>query len=477
MSNRQRKIMLIGATGYNQSDDEIRIECFEWREIKKIKNIKDYDVLILDLLKLDTEEARKKIKWKHFMSILNFEITRDIILNNGMIIVIGDPRFTIIDETTRKDGGSKQIIASNIVNFLDWSGLVFYWDNRSGTTTIIKCDYEHKEFQEYLKYLKDWKYSLSTVEISKEIKESFNNIEYNKKNNFEISIKKNKLCQNRYNNSLAFELRYQMLKNIRTYYDVRKELMHSYGPIIFLPKISLDKDETLLLVLKDIFGIEMKLPEPEWLEQYPAPGQAEIDTKIKEIETKSKKLLNQLEEEKLKRENVRRCLKLLYDTKHSLEPIVREMLQVLGAQLEEPKENNKEDGWVKVNIEGKIYEGVLEIKSTKSEQFGEEGIKQLLNWINRGIRLRKKKYKGIFIGNNAINISPDKRANAFSDGWVKSAELSEICALKSEELYYIYLINSKTNINLNLFWEELFNTNGIFNMKSFLNKIGYKKNF
>ncbi len=469
--------MLIGATGYNQFDDEIRIDCFKWREIQKIKNIKDYDVLILNLLKLDTEEVRKRIKWEHFISILNFEITRDIILNNGMIIVIGDPRFTIIDETARKDGGSKQIIASNIVNFLDWSGLVFYWDNRSGTTTIIKCDYEHKEFQEYLKYLKDWKYSLSTVEISKEIKESFNNIEYNKKNNFEISIKKNKLCQNRYNNSLAFELRYQMLKNIRTYYDVRKELMHSYGPIIFLPKISLDKDETLLLVLKDIFGIEMKLPEPEWLEQYPAPGQAEIDTKIKEIETKSKKLLNQLEEEKLKRENVRRCLKLLYDTKHSLEPIVREMLQVLGAQLEEPKENNKEDGWVKVNIEGKIYEGVLEIKSTKSEQFGEEGIKQLLNWINRGIRLRKKKYKGIFIGNNAINISPHKRANAFSDGWVKSAELSEICALKSEELYYIYLINSKTNINLNLFWEELFNTNGIFNIKSFLNKIGYKKNF
>ena len=34
MSERQRKIMLIGATGYNQSDDEIRIECFEWREIK-----------------------------------------------------------------------------------------------------------------------------------------------------------------------------------------------------------------------------------------------------------------------------------------------------------------------------------------------------------------------------------------------------------------------------------------------------------
>jgi len=99
----------------------------------------------------------------------------------------------------------------------------------------------------------------------------------------------------------------------------------------------------------------------------------------------------------------------------------------------------------------------------------------LLDWINRGIQLRKKKYKGIFIGNNAIDIPPNNRPNAFSDGWVESAKLSEICAIKSEDLYKIYLINSQKKINLNLFWEELFNTNGIFNMKAFLNKICYKE--
>ena len=474
MSVRQRKIILIGAKGYNQYEDEIRINCFEWREIQKIDNIKDYDVLILDLLKLDTEEVRKRIKWKHFISILNFEITRDIILNNGMIIVIGHPRFTIIDETVRKGGGSKQIIASNIVNFLDWSGLDFYWDNRPGTTTIISLDLEHKRFRRYLEHLKIWKYSLSRVKINKEITEPFFNIEYLEKMNAEISVREDNLCQTRYKCGLACEIRYQILKTIFSS-RIRKQVENIYGPMIFLPKISLDEDETLLLVLEDICGIEMELPEPEWLEQYSAPGQAEIDKKIKEIETKSEKLSNQLEEEQLKRENIRKCLKLLYEIKRPLEPVVREIFKVLGAQVEEPKENNKEDGWIKIIIDGKTYLGVLEIKSTKSEQFGEEGIKQLLDWINRGIRLRKKKYKGIFIGNNAINIPPDKRPNAFSDSWIKSAELSEICALKSEELYYIYFLNSQKKINLNLFWEELFNSNGIFNMKVFLNKIGHKQ--
>jgi len=467
--------MLIGATGYNQSNDEIRIECFEWREIKKIKNIKDYDVLILDLLKLDTEEARKKIKWERFISSLNFKSARGILSNNGEIIVIGDPRFNIIDETVKRGEKAKQLIRSNtIVKFLDWSGLDFYWDNRPGTTTIIGCDYKHKEFREYLKYLKDWKYSLSTVEINKEIQESFYNLEYMKENDMEISIKEYILCQNRYKNYLAFEIIYQILKTTYSYRHKEKILVQSFGPMIFLPKIKLNEDETLLLILEDVCGIEMELPEPEWLEQYSAPGQAEIDQKIKEIETKSEKLSNQLEEEQLKKENIRKCLKLLYEIKRPLEPVVREMFEVLGAQVEEPKENNKEDGWIKVNIEGKIYEGVLEIKSTKSEQFGEEGIKQLLDWINRGIRLRKKKYKGIFIGNNAISVPPDKRPNAFSAGWVKSAELSNICAIKSEDLYNIYLINSQNKININLFWEELFNTNGIFNINDFLDKVGYK---
>ena len=475
MSNRQRKIILIGTTGYNQSDDEIKIDCFKWEEIQKIDNITDYDVLILNLLKLDTEEARKRVKWEHFISILNFASASGILSNNGEIIVIGDPRFTIIDETVERGEKSKQIIKSNTVKFLDWSGLDFYWDNRPGTTTIISCDYKHKEFQEYLKYLKDWKYSLSTVKNNKEIQESFYSIEYMEKNRMKIYIEKYILCQNRYKNYLAFEIIYQILKTTYRYGQDNTELFHSYGPMIFLPKINLDEEETLLLVLEVICGIEMELPEPEWLEQYLAPGQGEIDSKIKEIETKTEELSNQLEMEWIKRDNVRRCLKLLYEIKHPLEPVVREMLEFLGAEIEEPKENNKEDGWIKVTIEGKIYEGVLEIKSTKSEQFGEEGIKQLLDWINRGIQLQKKKYKGIFIGNNAISISPDKRPNAFSAGWVKSAELSNICAIKSEDLYRIYLINSKNKINLNLFWEELFNKNGIFNIKGFLDKIGYKE--
>ena len=61
-------------------------------------------------------------------------------------------------------------------------------------------------------------------------------------------------------------------------------------------------------------------------------------------------------------------------------------------------EKNKEDGWITVKVDGIVYEGVLEIKSTKSGQFGEDGRKQLLDWIDRGRTLRLKNYKGYSLG-------------------------------------------------------------------------------
>ena len=43
------------------------------------------------------------------------------------------------------------------------------------------------------------------------------------------------------------------------------------------------------------------------------------------------------------RTSVRSCLKLLYEREFALEPIVRDILELLGANVEESAESNKED--------------------------------------------------------------------------------------------------------------------------------------
>lgn len=157
-------------------------------------------------------------------------------------------------------------------------------------------------------------------------------------------------------------------------------------------------------------------------------------------------------------------MKLLYEREYALEPVARDILRGLGAHVEDPAEKNKEDGWIVVKVTDTTYEGVLEIKSTRSDQFGEDGRKQPLDWIDRGRTLRGKNYKGIFIGNSAVDKPMKERSWAFNDSWTKAAELSGICAMKTEDLYVIYLLKSRGEIDLDSFWKELFGTSGIFDM-------------
>ena len=117
---------------------------------------------------------------------------------------------------------------------------------------------------------------------------------------------------------------------------------------------------------------------------------------------------------------------------------------------------------------GKTYEGVLKIKSTKSDQFSEDGRRQVLDWIERGRTIRSKNYKGIFIGNSAVTEplkSLGDRPLAFSNSWKKAAELSQMCAIKSEELFLIYVLHKQGKVNLDDFWTKLFATDGIFDIE------------
>ena len=280
-----------------------------------------------------------------------------------------------------------------------------------------------------------------------------------------IVIKRDYFCRNRYGNALAFSLRYLFTKRNR--YDDRDTIVESSGPMIFLPRISLNEDETLLLILKDVCGIESSLPEPEWIGEFNAPGQKAIDDEIRRISVELQNSVDSLRKAKEQRVDVRKCLKLLYEREYALEPVVRDILRGLGAHVEDPEEQNKEDGWIVVKVDSTTYEGVVEIKSTRSDQFGEDGRKQLLDWIDRGRTLRQKSYKGIFIGNSAVDKPIKERKWAFSDSWTKAAELSGICAMKTEDLYVIHLLKSRGVIDLNLFWRELFETKGIFAMKKY----------
>ena len=446
MSSDAKKILLIGAKGYDRDKEGLRLKCVSWDKLSSIRNVRDYDVLVINLLSIKTTAERNKVDWKVFSKLLDFRAASDILNHGGEIIVLGDPRFNILDPILDTE-------------FLDWTGAKLVWDNQPGDT--IKSN-NWNQFKNYEKHLRTWNYSLAHCSLNRVTfgeRYDLQTIE-NKRLSAQTQIET--ICYNRYEHAIAFYIQHR----IGNEYQVHVQ----FGRIYILPEISLDEDETLLIVLRDLCDAASELPEPEWVSGFNVHGQQVIDEKITQIQATLAEQQTALKKAITERTSVRSCLKLLYEREFALEPIVRNILGQLGATVEESAENNKEDGWITVQVAGTIYEGVLEIKSAKNDQFGEDGRKQLLDWIDRGRTLRDKNYKGIFIGNSAVTKPIKERPDAFSDSWKKAAALSQICAIKSEELYFIYHWHKQGKLNLEDFWTTLFTTNGVFDIKKFIPK-------
>jgi hypothetical protein len=459
--DRPNKIALIGAQGYEQQAPQ-RIDCFPWPKLSADLNLRDYDTVLLNLLSLS---PHNNPDWDLFEHVVDFRIAVQFLQSQGRIIILGDPRFSVPQK------GKKGVERS----FLSWTGLKFHWDSQSGDTVILKGDYASRPYSGYLGNLRRWDYSLHGCELDLEQYGPAFDISRLQKADIRLVLRKRTLCENRYRNSLAFLVAVAIEEHQRGYDGTDVRTLAESGPIIFLPRIDLDEDQSIITVLRDLCGVESQLPEPSWVSEMLAPGQRAIDTEILEIKTKVGSLQNELAQAEELRSGARACLKLLFERGLPLEKSVREVLRALGANVEDPPEVGKEDGWITVQVAGSTLEGVLEIKSTKNDQFGENGMRQLLDWVNRGIRLRQKGYKGIFIGNSAVTRPVNERPWPFSDSFKKSAEVGHLVALRSTDLFLLYFLDTQGRLNREQFWQQLFDTDGLFDISSYMDLLVPKK--
>lgn len=448
--DRMEKIALIGALGYQRQSADLQLDCFPWDKVADIGNLRDYDVVLLDLLSL---EQVTTVDWSSLFNSLNPQSMAQILGPGGRIIVIGDPRFSI---RRRSPNGREDIEEP----FLAWTGVNFDWDNQPGDTVVFHYHRRHSEYEEYLKNLKHWDYSLRNRELNLGILGEMYDLQALRERKVSLTLLEDDFCENRYGGALGFTIKIAFQREER--HTGRIEYVQRFGPVVFLPKIDLSEDETLVLVLRDLCGVESALPEPEWIAGFEAPGQKPVDDEIRQIRAQIESLLADLRLAEAKREEARACLKLLYERGEPLEKAVGQILRGLGADVEDPETPGKEDGWVTVQVAGETLKGVLEVKSTRNPQFDEQGLRQLLDWINRGVELRQKKYKGIFVGSNSVDEPIDERPWAFSDSWMKSAELHEIVAIKAEDLYVVHVLNASGKLDTGEFWRRLFGTRGVF---------------
>jgi hypothetical protein len=273
---RQKKIAVIGAPEPRYESREVRVECLPWNRLKKITNLSDYDTIILDLLSL---EDPSKLDGSTFRKVLDVRTAQQVLSKTGgAIYVLGNPRFT----TEWKSEGVRQEGP-----FLAWTGIEFSWDDRPGTTVERQWEANREPFKLFADKLVRWNYSLA--ECCPDLRE------YAKVWDLDAigggiwgpSVAVNLICENSYGNALVFSVAHavglesegmQAARSRRSSFEVLS------GPVYFLPQSELSEEATLEFVLRELCGVDVSAPEPEWVSQLVAPGQEEVDHEIAELE-------------------------------------------------------------------------------------------------------------------------------------------------------------------------------------------------
>ena len=430
----------------------MRLDCIPWTNLSEIISVRDYDIVVLNLLSIALPETRAKVDWRKFNQLLDFSAATDVLTHNGKIIILGDPRF----EIPNLQGGTQQ--------FLCWTGADFEWDNQPGDS--VKFDERNGMFKHYVKHLRTWSYSLRQCRLNKIVFAERWDLTDLERKGHRVSTPAVPVCVNRYGHSLAFAFFHRVTKD--------GQIKIPYGLTYVLPKLPLGEDETLQIVLRDFCDVAFESPEPEWLLDINIPGQKTLDERIAQINTVLVQQQAALKVALAERAQARTCLKLLYEDEYALASAVRSVLRVLGAEVEDPTEKGKDDGWLSIQIDDNKFHGVLGIASTASDHFAEDSWKQVVDGVERGRTSRNKNYKGIFVGNSSVT-KPIRqlsdRPNAFSGEWRNAARQHQICAMRAEELFLIYLLHKQGKLNLDQFWVTLFTTDGIFDIRQFLRNV------
>jgi len=436
--NRFRKILILGSNYFNICSDKVSVESLRWKDLKKLRNIEDYDSVIFDFLEspdLSGLEAGSFFTPQHCWRMM---------AAGGEILILGDPRTPM----PTGDLGAKP--------FSLRTGLSFKWGSAPGTIISIASSVA-APMHRYLDTVREWEWAITGLEQS-----SLPNIGEELRWRYETM----KLAANRLGDAIAVS--FQLILEEQRFSGYGMQWVHraDYGSLTLLPRSTMRHEETLQYILQEFMSVCIAEHEPTWAATMEVPGEHALIERIssqEEILNSSMKALGELREE---RNAMRRVIRLLYDGGEELEKVVRTSLAELGAVVTVPDEKGKADGFVSVDVEGKNYRGVLEIKGVKGDSFSQDGLKQLSGWMHDAVETYGIEYKGIFVGNFQTKTPPFERGNPFSDNWTKTAQIRKIAAVTTQNLYDALISFKQGTLRKDDFWRSLFATDGIWDPAS-----------
>ena len=148
---------------------------------------------------------------------------------------------------------------------------------------------------------------------------------------------------------------------------------------------------------------------------------------------------------------------MLYETGEDvLEPVVRDALRELKAEVEDPEVKGREDGRA-VDLAGRNW--MLEIKGPEGS-LKLRDVRQLDHWVRDAIAREEWEGKGLLIVNAYHKTPLDQRGDPFPDNCVRTARSFGLCLITTSQLFRALVVHQREELDVNEFWDTLFNTNG-----------------
>jgi hypothetical protein len=437
----KKRILVLGSAPHTR-----QVEAYSWYELPTNLNVADYDVVVLNLVPLLDSQVASEVNWDVLPSSIDFL-----------------PLFFAKESEVVAIGILGEISVGNTVQPFGWWCPVL-------PVSRIKTGKEIRaiapEFEYYFKHVKRWHFYASS---DLRMRVHPNILRYTDLPFDNLGAEMYSLAETRAHQAVAFELKLQGVcetpqkltaHNIFEPVLVERELIAESGRIIWLPPTTeISPYDAVNLLLQERYGLQLEQFSPDWVESYKLPAQIPIEAEIKQHIEEIHRIEAAMAAAQQKLQQAVYFRKLLYEQGvDGLEPVVRDALRELGAQVDDPSpKENREDGRL---IDPKGRKGMLEIKGrTKSIKL--EDVRQLDQWVRDALLLENWESKGILIGNAYCGKPPEQRDLPFPTNCNDAAKVINQCLLTTTQLFNALCLNQNDKLDVADFWDAIFQADGL----------------
>ena len=437
----EKRILIIGSDQHPAS-----CTSFTWDNLPGKIQLADYEIVIFNLAVAEDAENAVEIQYPNPLDV--DDVLRHLFGGRGEILIVGNPKVDIIEKL--KPG----VQGTRFFSLYRWLPLLPKISSAEGETIEIVDD----SFLSYFQHVKNWCFYTENKYWEQNRYRDYTFLHPQAQ---ALTATQNDIAQTRFGHAIAFSMTYSLHEKVRSLGGrtaLGSRILNS-TKLSWLPTpTQISSTEGINILLQERFDVELSNALPPWISNYKLPEQIPLEEEI----SAHKKTIAQLQKRiSTLSTNLSQAIRLrgiLYEQgEYSLEPLVRDALKELGADVQEPSRKGHEDGRL-TDPFGRNF--MIEIKG-RSGTLRLSDVREANQWVQDALIEEEYESKGLLIANLKLTEPPSERKQVFPSNCVGRAERVGICLLTTTQIFAALQSYQNGNLNLKEFWDTLYQTNGV----------------